>query len=198
MNQVKTRLQNLGLLDRTLGLASDEELTAMVEGLNEEMADNLGELMGGDITPVRLRDAASRGRLDGTLEAIVFALSFQCYQDCIDQLGDKQENPSTEDLQGVIPGLIERHGLATTRMMFAEAINGEVHAAPIIRDLLKNDEVLKLPPVESRPSIAPAANRSAGDDAEREALKAKRKEAKARKQAEAQARREQAKNAKRR
>ncbi|MGA0970889.1 MAG: hypothetical protein ACO3U0_06330, partial [Ilumatobacteraceae bacterium] len=70
-------------------------------------------------------------------------------------------------------------------------------AAAIIRDILKTDEVLALPPSEER-SIIPERRDTATDDAEREELKARRREAKARKQAEAAARREQAARAKRR
>lgn len=197
MNQVKTRLQSLGLLDRTLSLATDAELAALVAGLDEEQLEALQSVVPGELDPVHLRDAASRGRLDGTLESIVFLLARKCYEDCVEQLGDHAEHPSTEDLQSVLPGIIERHGLATTRMMLADAINGEANAAPILRNLLKNDDVLKLPPVESRPIAAPASTNTA-DDAEREVLRAKRKEAKARKQAEAKARRDQSQGAKRR
>ncbi len=197
VNQVKTRLQSLGLLDRTISLATDAEITALVEALDEDHLDALTELVLGETDPVHIRDAASRGRLDGTMEGIIMVITDACLADCIEQLGDHADHPSTEDLQGVLPGLIERHGLAATRMMLASTVAGEAPAAPIIRDLLKNDDVLKLPPVESRPVVAPAFA-AVADDPEREAIKAKRKEAKARKQAEAKTRREQAQNAKRR
>ena len=198
VNQVKTRLQSLGLLDRTLSIATDEELTALVTALDEDHLDALGELVGAEVDPVHIRDAASRGRLDGTMEGIVMVITDACLSDCIEQLGDNADHPSTEELQEVLPGIIERHGVAAARMMLASTVAGEAPAAPIIRDLLKNDEVIKLPPAESRPMAIPARPTDNADDAEREAIKARRKEAKARKQLDAQARREQAKNAKRR
>ena len=197
MNQVKTRLQSLGLLDRTFSVATDDDLTALVSALDEDHADALVELIGADTDVVHIRDAVSRGRLDGTMEGIALVLTDACLADCIEQLGDHAEHPSTEDLNEVLPGLVERHGVPAVRMMLAATVAGEANATPIIRDILKNDDVLKLPPVEAR-SVVPQLLKSGGDDAEREALKERRREAKARKQAEAQARREQSAKARRR
>jgi hypothetical protein len=197
VNQVKTRLQSLGLLDRTFSVATDDDLTALVSALDEDHADALVELIGADTDVVHIRDAVSRGRLDGTMEGIALVLTDACLADCIEQLGDHAEHPSTEDLNEVLPGLVERHGVPAVRMMLAATVAGEANATPIIRDILKNDDVLKLPPVETR-SVVPQLPTSGGDDAEREALKERRREAKARKQAEAQARREQSAKARRR
>jgi len=197
VNQVKSRLQTLGLLDRTLQLADDDTLVALVGGLTEEQADALTEVIGAEHDASHLRDAISRGRLDGTMEAIALVLTDACLADCIEQLGDNADHPSTDDLNDVLPGIIERHGVACTRIMLASTVAGEAPAAAIIRDILKHDEVLALPPAEER-SIIPARRDSSSDDAEREELKAKRREAKARKQAEAKARREQAARAQRR
>ena len=83
-------------------------------------------------------------------------------------------------------------------MMLAATVAGEAPAAPIIRDILKNDDVVKLPPAETRSVVPQLAPTAADDDAERAALKERRREAKARKQAEAQARREQSAKARRR
>jgi hypothetical protein len=192
VNQVKTRLQSLGLLDRTFSLATDEELTALVAALDEDHADALADLVGAEADPLHIRDAVSRGRLDGTMEGIAVVITDACLADCGEQLGDRFEHPSTDDLNEVLPGLIERHGIAAVRIMLAATVAGEAVAAPIIRDILKNDEVLKLPPAESRSVVPQLPTSSADDSAERAALKERRREAKARKQAEAQARREQA------
>lgn len=197
MNQVKTRLQSLGLLDRTFSVATDEELTAMVAALDEDQTDALVELVGADTDAVHIRDAVSRGRLDGTMEGIATVLTLTCYTECVDLLGDRVDHPSSDDLNEVLPGLTEKYGVPVVRMMLASAVAGEANATPIIRDILKNDDVLKLPPAEAR-SVVPQLAPAAGDDAERAALKERRREAKARKQAEAQARREQSAKARKR
>ena len=75
--------------------------------------------------------------------------------------------------------------------MLASTVVGEAPASAIIRDLLKHDELVKLPPAEPgrcrRWSQMPDV-----DPKDRAALKAKRKEMRERKQAAASASREQA------
>jgi hypothetical protein len=108
--------------------------------------------------------------------------------DCIEKLGDHADNPTSDQLREVLPGVVERHQLGPTRLMLASTLAGEANASAVIRDLLKNDELVKLPAVEPPPTVvlAPAA-----DDPEREAIKARRQEQKRKKQEEARIRREQ-------
>ena len=117
-------------------------------------------------------------------------LSDACLADCIDELGEHADHPSSEELREVLPKMIERHGLGITRLMLATTVAGEAPAAAIIRDLLKHDETVKLPPAETR-AAGPVARAPRVDSAEREAIKAKRKELKKQKQEAARARREQ-------
>jgi len=197
VNQVKNRLQALGLLDRSFAAATDEELDAALTALDDDHRDALDEIVkGGDVDAGRIRETIAHGRLDGTLEGIALVLTDACLADCIEQLGDHAENPTSDQLREVLPGIVERHGVAITRMMLASTIVGEAPASAIIRDLLKNDELVKLPPAEPRPippMIVPDV-----DPEERAALKAKRKEMRERKQAAARASREQAARARHR
>ena len=193
VNQVKNRLQTLGLLDRTFAVATDEDITALIEALDEDHMEALTELVGGEPDVVRVRDGVSRGRLDGTMEGIAIVLTDACLADCIEELGDAADYPSTDDLNEVLPGIIERHGIPATRIMLAATIAGEAPAAAIIREILKSDETLGLPAVEAS-SVIPLRNDNNSDD--RDEIKARRKEAKLKKQAEARARREQAQRAK--
>jgi hypothetical protein len=110
--------------------------------------------------------------------------------DCIEKLGDHADNPTSEQLTEVLPGVVERHGLAITRLMLASTVAGEAAASNVIRDLLKHDDVVKLPAEDPRP-IAPAIAPDDDTSPEREALKAKRVEARRRKSEEAAIRREQ-------
>jgi hypothetical protein len=199
---MKTRLQALGLLDRALRETTDDELAAVVAGLNEDHTEALERLTGvtGDaLTPEAIRTAAAKGRMNGTLESLAMVLTDASLADCIDKLGDRSDDPSHDDLTEVLPGIVERHGLAVTRLMLASTVAGEAKAANVIRDLLKNDELVKLPKEEPR-RIVPALERE-GDEAvdpEREALKARRLEARKRKQADAAVRREQSARARNR
>lgn len=196
---MKTRLQALALLDRAIRATSDEELTAAVEALDDDHREALERVVEGDPTPTALREAATKGRLNGVMEGVALVLTEASLNDCIEKLGDHSDNPTSEQLREVLPGVIERHGLALTRMMLASTVAGEAAASAVIRDLLRHDELVKLPREEPRP-VAPPVDTDADDklDPEREALKAKRHEARKRKQEEAARRREQSARARNR
>jgi hypothetical protein len=187
---MKTRLQSLGMLDRAIRETSDDELAAIVAGLGDDHREAVERLVdGGELTPDAIRAAVHKGRMNGTMESIAMVLTDASLADCIEKLGDHADNPTKEQLTEVLPGVVERHGLAVTRVMLASTVAGEAAASVTIRDLLKNDDLVKLPKEEPR-RIVPAAERvEEATDPEREALKAKRAEAKRRKQDEAAARR---------
>lgn len=191
VNQVKNRLQSLGLLDRAFAGASDEELSAAIDALGDDHRDAIDELVGGSADVETVRDSVAKGRMDGTMESMALVLTDAALADCIEQLGDHADHPSSDELREVLPGLVEQHGLGITRLMLASTVAGEAPASSIIRDLLKHDELVKLPPAEER-SVVPRRDDDTDSD-ERAALKAKRKEERRRKQAEAEARREQSK-----
>ena len=190
---MKTRLQSLGLLDRAIRETSDEELAAIVAGLGDDHREAVERLVEGDeATPDEIRAAVHKGRLNGAMESIAMVLTDASLADCIEKLGDHADNPTAEQLKEVLPGIIERHGLAVTRVMLASTVAGEAAASNMIRELLKYDDVVKLPKEEPRRIVPPAERtEEAAPDPEREALKAKRAEAKRRKQEEAAERRRQ-------
>jgi len=189
VNTMKTRLQSLRLLDRALAATTDDEIAALLAALDDDHREAVERLAEG-VTPAAIRESVAKGRLNGTLESIAVVLVDACLADCIEQLGDHSDNPTSDQLREVLPGLVERHGLGCTRLMLATTVVGEAPASAIIRDLLKHDDDIKLPPVEPRP-IPPIVEAPRVPDAEREAVKAKRRELKLRRQEEARARREQ-------
>jgi hypothetical protein len=192
VNQVKNRLQALGLVDRAFTSTTDDELTGAIDALGEEHREAVDELSGGTADAGTVRAAVTAGRMDGTMESLALVLTDACLADCIEQLGDHADHPSSDELREVLPGLVERHGVGLTRLMLASTVAGEAPAAAIIRDLLKNDDLVKLPPAETGSGIA-LRKEPQDDDAERAAVKAKRKEQRKHKQDEARARREQSK-----
>ncbi len=184
---MKTRLQALGILDRALRAMTDDELEAVIAGLNDDHREAMERIAGGPATPDAIRAAGAKGRIDGTLESIGLVLTDAALADCVDKLGDHADNPTSDQLRAVLPGIIERHGLGVTRLMLGSTVAGEAKASNIIRDLLKHDETLKLPPVDET-RLGPIARPPDTADAE---VKARRLEMRRRKQADAQARREQ-------
>ncbi len=124
MNQVKNRLQALGLLDRAFANTADADLTKVVGALGEDHLEALTEIVDGTPEPEAIRAAIVRGRMDGTMEGVALILTDACLADCVEELGPAAERPSTEQLRDVLPGLVERHGLAITRLMLASTVAG--------------------------------------------------------------------------
>ena len=172
---------------------TDDEMAALIAGLPEDHTSaikRLCDLRDEDADLVEaVRIAARKGRLNGDLQRLGVVLSDACLADCVEQLGESADLPTEDELQAVIPGLIERHGLGTVRVMLAATVVGEAPASDIIVGLLKTDETVKLPVLDLKP-LAPLLPPKT-DDAERLQLKALRKERKALEQAEARLRRDQ-------
>ena len=211
MNQTKAHIAALSLLDRAMIAVTDEELEALLAGLPEDHVSAVKRISGlrpddatteddaaDDSSAVveAIRNAAHKGRLNGDLQRLGVVLSDACLADCVEQLGDAADMPTEEDLQKVMPGLVEKHGVGVVRLMLASTVVGEAPASATIVTMLKNDEAVKLPPAADKP-IAPLLPAKV-DDAERLALKAQRKERKAAEQAAARLRREQTLRAKNR
>jgi hypothetical protein len=194
---MKNRLQSLGLLDRAIRAATDEELEALVATLGDDHREAVERFTNGDTTPDAIREAAVKGRMDGTMEGLVMILTDAALADCIKELGDHADNPTSDQLRAVLPGIVERHGIGATRMMLASTVAGEATAANIVRDLLKHDELVALPKAEPA-APRPVAPDPKVDDAERDAIRAKRQELRRKRQAEAQQRREQSARARNR
>ena len=153
--------------------------------------------MGADCTVDDVRGSISRGKLDGTVESVALVVTDAALADIIKELGEHADHPTSDQLREVLPGIVERHGLGITRIMLASTVVGEAPASAIIRDLLKHDDLVKLPPAEDRP-LPPMIEGPDVDPKQRAALKAKRKELRERKQAAARAAREQAAKARHR
>jgi hypothetical protein len=189
VNQTKNRMQALGLLDRAFKAATDEELAAAVEALDDDHREGL-ETFVEAATPEGVRAAVRAGRINGDMEAIAAIVTDLCLADCIERLGDHADNPSTDQLKEVLPGVVERHGVAVTRIMLASTVAGEAPASAIIRDLLKSDELVALPKAEEV-AIAPLIDTSKRSPEEQAAIRARRAEAKAAKKEAERARRAQ-------
>ncbi len=147
VNAVQNRLIAISLLERAVRAATDDEVAAMVSRLTEEQTKVLEQRCSGTDTDA-VRAALTKGRMNGTLEGIAALLADACLADCVESLGESSDNPTEAELLEVLPGLVERHSVGATRIMMASAIVGEALASPILKDLLKSDPVVALPPAE--------------------------------------------------
>ena len=102
-NQMKHRMQSLGLLDRSFKAATDDELTAAIEALGDEHLEAIEQFVEGDIEPDSLRAGVKAGRIDGGMEAIAAVITDACLADCIERLGDHADNQSSDQLREVLP-----------------------------------------------------------------------------------------------
>lgn len=198
MSNPKVHLAALSLLDRAFGAMSDDELATAIDALPEDhrgAVDQIAQVGDGERIPA-VRQAIAKGRINGAMEQLATVITDPCLAACIEQLGDQADFPSRSDLEGVLPGLVEAHGLALVRVMMASAVVGEAAASATLVEMLKRDEAYALPKRDERPAPRVVAAPSADEVAERERVKAARKERKAREQAEARARRDQATRAK--
>ena len=130
--------------------------------------------------------------MSGALEQIATVLTDLCLADAIEVLGANSDHPTEAQIQEIVPGLIERHGLPTVRLTFAASVAGEAAASVTLTRLLKHDEVLALP-APAAPAPVVVLSHEVDED-----TKARRKALKERKQADARARREQVLRAKNR
>ena len=95
-----------------------------------------------DVDVPALRGSLTRGRLKGVPERVADALTAAALQDCIDALGDRSDFPSESDLAEILPKVVGRHGVHTTRVMLALAVVTDAPASKAILKVLKSDPCL--------------------------------------------------------
>jgi hypothetical protein len=203
VNQAKTRLVALSLLDRAFRKLDDAELLGLYQALDEEGQDAVQHILG--VKGAELDDAgllsairsvAAKGRINGDLERLSLLFTDDCLSDCIEALGNAADDPSEGQLLDALPHVVETHGLTATQIMLATVVCGEAVASPIIIRILKTDDTYKLPPAEAITTAPVVIEKE--DTPERAALREQRKARKAAEQEAARKRREQSVNAKRR
>lgn len=193
VNSTKAHIAALALLDRAVTATTDEEMAALIAGLPEDHVSAIRKIshvhddaIAGEGLIEAIREAARKGRVNGDLQRLGVVLTDACLAETVEKLGKNADMPSEENLQEVIPGLIENYSVGAVRMMFASVVVGEAPASATIIKLLKTDEVVQLPAVEMKP-LAPLLEAPTADASVKEARKAR----KAAEQAAAKLRREQ-------
>jgi len=151
----------------SLSMALEGELRdalAKVAGLSADAFD-APEALGG-----KVRDGIARRRMAHDIGVL---LSEPCTQYCIEKLGDASEDPTLEELQELLPEIIEKFGIDAVRLMviqYSRALKG-------FRQLINQDERFSV----ARPPAGPGVLEK--DEAEQAAKRAARKERKERERA---------------
>jgi hypothetical protein len=124
----------------------------------------------------------ARVRTGGPGRAAVAALEVagSCVDACIDDLGDRADDPSRDDMLEVLPPLVEEFGAKVVTLMLAAYVAIDAPCGDVFDELLDTDERFVIgdpsPDATAAPTAAAGA-RSEADLAEIAAKKARRKEA---------------------
>jgi hypothetical protein len=181
-----------------LATVSDESLVAMAIAVDEKLRDSLARLLGlpagafdepATLAPkIRESMAKRKAHLDTGV-----IMGEAATEKAIEMLGDRSDDPSLEELQAVLPGLIDEYGLDAVRMMslqYSTSLGG-------FRKLISTDERFALPSASN--STTDAASEKSVDTAaqeEKRRLRAERKQKEREERARAEAQRRQARRRK--
>lgn len=187
-----TTTQRDRLYDALTQFSGDELNTAIAELGDSEHMTNLAQVLNVKMSALRVHpDPASlvraRVRSGGPGRAVIAALEVAgaCADACIDDLGDERaEDPTLEDMQDVLPPLIEEFGVKVVTLMLAGYVAMEAPCAAVFDALLDNDERFAIGPASADAEVstaAPVGPNATVDTAELEAKRARRKEAEAKK-----------------
>jgi hypothetical protein len=169
---------------------TDESIDALARSLSDELRDALARTLA---LPAGFLDAEGlAGRLRSAMRSrrahlgAGSLLSDPVTTKTIDLLGDRSEDPSLEDLQGVLPAMIDEFGLDAARLMavqYSVSLGG-------FRKLIASDPRFAIPvrAVAAAPASAEAADPAAQEEKRRARAERKQREREQRARAEAQRR----------
>lgn len=156
----------------------DDSLSSLSMALEDELRDALAKVAGlssdafdsPDALGGKVRDGIARRRMAHDIGVL---LSEPCTQYCIEKLGDASEDPTIEELEELLPEVIEKFGIDAVRLMviqYSRALKG-------FRQLVNQDERFAV----ARPPAGPGVLEK--DEAVQAAKRAARKERKDRERA---------------
>ena len=157
-----------------LAALTDDQLTASALALDEELRDVLAQVAGlgaeayehESTLAERIRDGAQRRRCAGD---VCVVLCEPCTRHCIEVLGSASDDPTLEDLQAILPDVVEKFGLEVTKLMaiqYSLSLQG-------FKKLIAADERFALP-VSQSPAMQLRVVDEEAQAAKRAARKARR------------------------
>ena len=128
------------------------ELDELLKGLPPQIGTELvKDLIGNKLDPRRLKNLAPlllgplRKRPAGRLSPTVERLSVGILDTFHNELGERFDNPSFDDLSEVIDAVLAKHPLSGVRCTLSWVVADGLPAAQAAHDLLLTDERLRLP-----------------------------------------------------
>jgi hypothetical protein len=140
------------LLAEAVGELSAEDVDRLLRGLPPSLSGELvRELLGNRLDPRRLKNVGGlllgplRKRTGDRLSLLVERLSTGILASFEEQLGERFENPSLDDLRGVLDGVLAEHPAAGVRCTLALVVADDMPAAGAAREVLLTDPRLHPP-----------------------------------------------------
>jgi len=195
---------DLERLDAALATIDDDSLRRGLSGITEKQRQELAVQLNLPRASMHLGDALTplvRRKLRGLAVdrqlVVATAITNRANDDTVRALGDRSDDPSREDLEEVLPAVVEKHGIELTRLMVAGYAVSDAPCRDAMREILDSDERFALPDVpdaddESRDAelptfglVARVPRKQGDDDPERARLLEQRKAQKAERRAAA-------------
>jgi hypothetical protein len=155
---------DLKRLDAALVTLDDESLRSGLSGITEKQRQELAVQLNLPRATMHLGDALAplvRRKLRGLAVdrqlMVASAITNRANDATVRALGDRSEDPSREDLQEVLPAVIDEHGIELTRLMVASYAVSDAPCRDAMREILDTDEQFAIPEVpdaEAEPADA--------------------------------------------
>ena len=192
-------IERLGVALATL---DEQSLRRGLAGITEKQRQELATALNLPRATVHLGDALAplvRRKLRGLSldrqHVVATALTQRANDATVEALGeDRSEDPTREDLEEVLPAIIDEYGIELVRLMAASYTISDAECRDVMRELLDSDERFVLPdappadddPAADLPSfglVPRLTARQRKEDPERAELRERRKAAKAERRA---------------
>ena len=139
------------LLDAVQALSAgdmDRILRGLPTAVSTEVA---ADLIGNKLDPRRLKNLSSlligplQKRPVARLTLVIERLSIGILETFHSELGERFDNPSVDDLRGVLDAVVSHHPVSGVRCTLSWVVAEQMPAARAARDILLTDERLRLP-----------------------------------------------------
>jgi hypothetical protein len=195
---------DLKRLDAALATLDDESLRSGLSGITEKQRQDLAVQLNLPRATMHLGEALTplvRRKLRGLAVdrqlKVASAITNRANDATVRALGDRSDDPSRADLDEVLPGVIEQHGIELTRLMVASYAVSDAPCRDAMREILDTDErfvIPEVPDADTEPAdtelpsfglVATVPRKKGDDDPERARLLEQRKAQKAERRAAA-------------
>ncbi len=126
--------------DAIRALGEGEHLASLAQALNAKRPALLAHPNPSQLIRPRVYSGPPGRRVLAAL-----SIAGPCSDDCIDTLGDAAEEPTREDMDGVLDGLVERWGVQMVTLMLTAYPAMDAPCGPVFIDILESDDRFAIP-----------------------------------------------------